>query len=277
MSEIELLVNEIGIQVGLLTNQLKEEKAHLAEVQNKLSSLTKEAESKTHSKALLEDEIKELEAIYFRETKHDKEIEEAATAFAGQSAYLRKALDDVRRSNEKLRLERMSFIADCRKKLKIYDDYIWGNEKLKMFLELWNSKSSSNFQLTELPSAIRETAQKLVKYYDTPIESTLETALSASNLNENKENTTFSLDQPTNCDPVMNVGVLEECHVNTELENSDVAFGSQIVDSSRLRMSILDTSLIPTKGTAHKGDETGSESMLLDEPTVEPSIDTTSY
>ncbi|KAF5395326.1 hypothetical protein PHET_12391 [Paragonimus heterotremus] len=108
MSEIELLVNEIGIQVGLLTNQLKEEKAHLAEVQNKLSSLTKEAESKTHSKALLEDEIKQLEATYFRETKHDKEIEEATAAFAGQSAYLKKALDDVRRSNEKLRSVVMS-------------------------------------------------------------------------------------------------------------------------------------------------------------------------
>ncbi|KAF5395987.1 hypothetical protein PHET_11361 [Paragonimus heterotremus] len=171
----------------------------------------------------------------------------------------------------------MSFIADCRKKLKTYDDYIWGNEKLKLFLELWNSKSSSNFQLTELPNAIRETAQKLVKYYDTPIESTLETALSASNPNENQENTIFSLNQPTSCDPTMNVDVLEKCHLNTELENSDVVFGSQIVDSSRLRMSILDTSLIPTKDIAHKGDETESESMLLDEPTVEPSTNTTSY
>ncbi|KAA3680652.1 uncharacterized protein DEA37_0014044 [Paragonimus westermani] len=250
MSEIELLVNEIG--------------RYSLEFFSKYEFYPRDSSWAAHK------------SVERRKSALGR-LEEAATAFAGQSACLRKALDDVRRSNEKLRLERMSFIADCRKKLKIYDDYIWGNEKLKLFLELWNSKSSSNFQLTELPSAIRETAQKLVKYYDTPIESTLETALSASNLNENQENTTFSLDQSTNCDPVINVGVLEKCHVDTELENSDVAFDSEIADSSRLRMSILDTSLIPTKDTAHKGDETGSESMLLDEPTVEPSIDTTSY
>ncbi|CAH8624122.1 unnamed protein product [Dicrocoelium dendriticum] len=177
MSEVESLVSSIGFQVDLLSNQLKEEKAHLADVQSRLLSLVKEADAKKRSKACLEEELKALESSFERATSHSTDLIGASDLVSKENACLEKAIERIQFSSDRIRKERMALIAACKSKLNSFDNQLWANEKLKAFVQLWAAKKSSNFKLTALPDSIREIVHRLVGYYDESLESLLDQAL----------------------------------------------------------------------------------------------------
>ncbi|THD22636.1 hypothetical protein D915_005298 [Fasciola hepatica] len=275
MSELEKLVCDIGYQVGLLTSQLEEEKTFLSELQSKFRSLSKETQSKREVKRALEEEIKQLENTYFRQSKNCDELENTTDALKQHNQYLETALIEIKKSNEKLRQERMDFVSECRKKLKVYEDYFNENEKLKMFIDLWKSKRTTNGELISkchfnfmvtapgLPDVIKETARKMVAYYENPLEPTL---VMAAELEE-KLSEEVHLANGIDTDPGCNhrerkTAVLRG--INGFLANeSDLIMDSQLVDSSRLRVSALDTSIIPQKDDRDNDSARDDSTMVL--------------
>ncbi|TGZ72424.1 hypothetical protein CRM22_002096, partial [Opisthorchis felineus] len=254
MSDLDALVSELGFHVEQLTNQLQDEKKHYLEVQNKLSNLIKEVGSKTDAKGLIEQEIKQLEASYFHQSRYSEEIEGVKEALAKQTLHLKKALEDIKDSNESMRKERTAFISQCRSKLKDYDECIWQNEKLRLFVDTW-IKKSPDFELTGLPETIRETARKVANYYGTPLEETLETALASSTVTVHSENDKLNLLAPEKDEvpPTQTFQLPErdgDSHVPPEKldqQHRETLCGPDLEDTSRLRLSALDTSALLTE------------------------------
>ncbi|KAA0197579.1 hypothetical protein FBUS_08564 [Fasciolopsis buskii] len=188
------------------------------EIQSKFRSVSKETQERRETKRALEEEIKQLEDTYFRQSEN---------------------------CNER---ERMEFVSECRKKLKVYEDYFNENEKLKMFVDLWRSKKITNGELIRLPEVIKETARKMVSYYEAPLEPTLVMAAKF----EEQPVGEIQLPHEARTSADSSNGEREPDILpgpdNLLGSNSDLMMDSQIVDSSRLRVSVLDTSIIPQKG-----------------------------
>ncbi|CAL8086995.1 unnamed protein product [Calicophoron daubneyi] len=103
MSELEKLVDEIGLEVGRLAQHMNQEKANISELQQKMSSLVRETENKKNEKNELEQEIRRLERDYFREVDHCRQIGDAKDRLLRESQCLERALEDIKKSNEKMR------------------------------------------------------------------------------------------------------------------------------------------------------------------------------
>ncbi|CAL8086998.1 unnamed protein product [Calicophoron daubneyi] len=103
----------VGLEVGRLAQHMNQEKAnisgeleglsYLPELQQKMSSLVRETENKKNEKNELEQEIRRLERDYFREVDHCRQIGDAKDRLLRESQCLERALEDIKKSNEKMR------------------------------------------------------------------------------------------------------------------------------------------------------------------------------
>ncbi|VDQ06389.1 unnamed protein product [Trichobilharzia regenti] len=118
--------------------------------------------------------------------------------------------------NEK---KRSDLLSECKLKLEEYDKHIAQNEKLRAFIELWKAKCGDNFRLDE-----NEEAQRSVTKL-TPAES------EGQGLELHKE----LKPNGTSCDGQLNLSIDLDAQIQ----------GSNALDASRLRMSALDTSVMP--------------------------------
>ncbi|KER32898.1 hypothetical protein X801_02971, partial [Opisthorchis viverrini] len=135
-------------------------------------------------------------------------MEGVKESLAKQTLHLKKALEDIKDSNESMRKERTAFISQCRSKLKDYDECIWQNEKLRLFVDTW-IKKSPNFELT------------------------------APEKDEVPQTQTFQLPERDG-----------DSHAPPEKLNQqhrEIPYGPNLEDTSRLRLSALDTSALLTE------------------------------
>uniref|UniRef100_A0A3Q0KLF4 EB1 C-terminal domain-containing protein n=1 Tax=Schistosoma mansoni TaxID=6183 RepID=A0A3Q0KLF4_SCHMA len=251
MSDLSRLVKEIGIEVQQLSSQVELEKNNISHLQQKLISLTQEAESQKKFKQHLEEELRNLEETYFQPDDYSCGLSDVSEVINEQIRCLNVILSEIMSSNERIRKERIDFILEYKQKLDDYNRHIAQNEKLHAFIELWKVKCTENFKLTAIPDVIREIAEEISSSYNVSIVETLKNALSASAVES--EETRISSPQNvciaekkeipaiipktqsnTTSDEQLNLS----CDIDTQFQQCNV------LDASRLRVSALDTSVI---------------------------------
>ncbi|CAH8539709.1 unnamed protein product [Schistosoma bovis] len=252
MSDLSRLVKEIGIEVQQLSSQVELEKNNISHLQQKLISLTQEAESQKKFKQHLEEELRNLEETYFQPDDNSYGLSDVSEVINEQIRCLNVILSEIMSSNERIRKERTDFILEYKQRLDDYNRHITQNEKLHAFIELWKAKCAENFKLTAIPDVIREMAEEISSSYNMSLVETLKNALSASAI----ESEETRISSPKNVcitgkDEIpaiipkthqSNTSSDEQLNLSSDI---DTQFqGCNVLDASRLRVSALDTSVI---------------------------------
>ncbi|CAH8497794.1 unnamed protein product [Schistosoma turkestanicum] len=252
MTDLSRLVKEIGIEVQQLSSQVELERNNISHLQQRLISLTQEAESQKKVKQQLEEELKNLEETYFQPDVNSFGLSDVSEVINEQIKCLDVILSEIISSNERFRKERTDMILEYKQKLDTYNQHIVRNEKLHAFIELWKVKCTENFRLTAIPDVIREIAKEIADSHDTSLVETMENALNAPTVGSEVIRVASPTDvcvtqkgevpaiipnthqSGTTCDDQLDFADEQ----NTQFQESNV------LDASRLRMSALDTSVI---------------------------------
>ncbi|CAH8564002.1 unnamed protein product [Schistosoma rodhaini] len=262
MSDLSRLVKEIGIEVQQLSSQVELEKNNISRIvnlnfyavtdlQQKLISLTQEAESQKKFKQQQEEELRNLEETYFQPDDYSCGLSDVSEVINEQIRCLNVILSEIMSSNERIRKERTDFILEYKQKLDDYNRHIAQNEKLHAFIELWKVKCTENFKLTAIPDVIREIAEEISSSYNVSIVETLKNALSASAVESEEirisspqnvfiaeKNEIPAITPKTQSNTASNEQLNLSCDIDTQFQQCNV------LDASRLRVSALDTSVI---------------------------------
>ncbi|CAI2728684.1 unnamed protein product [Schistosoma spindalis] len=250
MSDLSRLVKEIGIEVQQLFSQVELEKNNISHLQQKLISLTQEAESQKKFKKHLEEELRNLEETYFQPDDNSCGLSDVSEVINEQIRCLNVILSEIMSSNERIRKERTDFILEYKQRLDDYDRHITQNEKLHAFIELWKVKCAENFKLTAIPDVIREMAEETSSSYNISLVETLENALRASTV-ESEE--TISSPENVCIAGKDEIPAIPKTHQSNTTSDEQLNLSSDIdtqfqecnvLDASRLRVSALDTSVI---------------------------------
>ncbi|CAH8522861.1 unnamed protein product [Heterobilharzia americana] len=251
MSDLGRLIGEIGVEVKELTNQLELEKNNISGLQQKLLSLTREAESQKQAKQQLEEELKGLESLYF-EPDVQCSSSDVSEGIREQIKCLDSVLNEIKSCNERIRKERTDLILEYKQKLDDYNRHIAQSEKLHAFIELWKVKCADNFRLNVIPDVIKETAKEISSCYESPLQQILENALNVPTLETEEREDADSKISPVleeNCAPnIQNDRQLLDPMFYNRL-NSPNDRNSQLqdcsnLDTSRLQISALDTNIM---------------------------------
>nr|CAH8850431.1 unnamed protein product [Trichobilharzia regenti] len=288
MSDLNKLVKEIGFEVEQLWDHVEQEKNNITELQRKLLSLTQEAESQKKAKQQLEEELRSLESAYFQPNVHN-DPSNLGERIKEQIQYLDSVSTEIESCNERFKKKRSDLLSECKLKLEEYDKHIAQNEKLRAFIELWKAKCGDNFRLDVIPDVIRQTVKDLSGFYETPLAQTIENMINVCTI-ENEE----AQRSVTKLTPAESEGQGLELHkelkpngtscdgqLNLSIDLDAQIQGSNALDASRLRMSALDTSVMPAlcRKESCKTDENvdNQDCTMNMDMTVCGNNDTTSY